>query len=135
MENNGQFRFTPPTHSLLAYRQAIRELHEEGGVEGRSARYQKNYQTLVNGMRSMGFTEYLPAEKQGYIITTFNHPASKNFNFSQFYEKLNERGFAIYPGKLTKADCFRIGNIGRISTEEVKALLTAIAEVKAEMEF
>ncbi len=83
----------------------------------------------------MGFTEYLPAEKQGYIITTFNHPQDKNFHFNTFYEKLNERGFAIYPGKLTKADCFRIGNIGRISTEDVKALLMAVSEVKAEMEF
>lgn len=135
LENNGQFRFTPPTHSLLAYHQAIKELYEEGGVEGRSARYQKNYQTLVGGMRDMGFTEYLPKEKQGYIITTFNHPESSNFDFNAFYEKLNERGFAIYPGKLTKADCFRIGNIGRISTEDVEALLAAIAEVKAEMVF
>lgn len=135
LENNGQFRFTPPTHSLLAYHQAIIELKEEGGVAGRSARYQRNYQTLVGGMRNMGFTEYLPAEKQGYIITTFNHPESKNFSFNAFYEKLNERGFAIYPGKLTKADCFRIGNIGRISTEDVKALLSAIAEVKAEIGF
>ncbi|MCF8277095.1 MAG: 2-aminoethylphosphonate--pyruvate transaminase [Flavobacteriales bacterium] len=135
LENNGQFRFTPPTHSLLAYHQAIKELYAEGGVEGRSARYQKNYQTLVGGMRNMGFTEYLPEEKQGYIITTFNHPDSANFNFNAFYEKLNERGFAIYPGKLTKADCFRIGNIGRISTEDVEALLSAIAEVKAEMGF
>lgn len=135
LENNGQFRFTPPTHSLLAYGQAIKELLEEGGVEARSARYQKNYHTLVNGMRSMGFTEYLPAEKQGYIITTFNHPESENFDFNKFYSMLNERGFAIYPGKLTKADCFRIGNIGRISTEDVEALLAAIAEAKGEMGF
>jgi 2-aminoethylphosphonate-pyruvate transaminase len=135
LENNGQFRFTPPTHSLLAFHQAINELKQEGGVAGRSARYQQNYQTLVGGMRKMGFNEYLPAEKQGYIITTFNHPESAKFNFNMFYEKLNERGFAIYPGKLTKADCFRIGNIGRISTDDVKGLLTAISEAKAEMNF
>jgi 2-aminoethylphosphonate-pyruvate transaminase len=135
LENSGQFRFTPPTHALLAYRQAIRELREEGGVEGRMARYRNNYRTLVEGMRAMGFTEYLPEGKQGYIITTFNHPDSPAFDFGVFYGKLNDRGFAIYPGKLTKADCFRMGNIGRIGETEVKALLSAVIEVKAEMGF
>jgi 2-aminoethylphosphonate-pyruvate transaminase len=135
LENTGQFRFTPPTHALLAYRQAIRELREEGGVEGRMARYRNNYLTLLEGMRAMGFTEYLPEDKQGYIITTFNHPESEQFDFAVFYGKLNDRGFAIYPGKLTKADCFRMGNIGRIGEREVRALLTAVKEVKAEMGF
>ena len=135
LETNGQFRFTPPTHSLLAFHQALQELKEEGGVESRSARYQQHHRTLVDGMRSMGFTEHLPEHKQGYIITTFNHPENANFDFDHFYEKLNERGFAIYPGKLTKADCFRIGNIGRISTRDVEALLLAIADVKAGMGF
>jgi 2-aminoethylphosphonate-pyruvate transaminase len=135
LENTGQFRFTPPTHALLAYRQAIRELRDEGGVEGRMNRYSNNYRTLVEGMRAMGFTEYLPEGKQGYIITTFNHPESEQFDFAVFYGKLNDRGFAIYPGKLTKADCFRMGNIGRIGEREVRALLTAVKEVKAEMGF
>lgn len=135
LENSGQFRFTPPTHALLAYHQAIRELREEGGVEGRMNRYRNNYHTLVEGMRAMGFTEYLPEGKQGYIITTFNHPENLSFNFNTFYAKLNDRGFAIYPGKLTKADCFRVGNIGRIGEAEVKALLAAVKEVKGEMRF
>jgi 2-aminoethylphosphonate-pyruvate transaminase len=133
LEANGQFRFTPPTHALLAFHQALLELQAEGGVEGRAARYRANYETLVAGMREMGFTEYLRPELQGYIITSFRYPRHPNFDFEEFYRRLNERDAVIYPGKVSDADCFRIGNIGRIFPADVKALLAAIREVIAEM--
>ena len=132
-EKNGQFRFTPPTHALLAFHQAMAELRAEGGVVGRESRYRKNYETLVSGMRQMGFTEYLQSSDQGCIITSFRYPADPNFNFNEFYEKLNERDYVIYPGKVSNADCFRIGNIGRIFESDVRALLSAINEVLCEM--
>jgi 2-aminoethylphosphonate-pyruvate transaminase len=133
-EKNGQFRFTPPTHALLAFHQAISELRAEGGVTGRENRYRKNYETLVSGMRKMGFTEYLKSSDQGCIITSFRYPDDPNFNFNEFYEKLNERDYVIYPGKVSNADCFRIGNIGRIFQGDMRALLCAIKEVLCEMD-
>jgi len=132
-EKNGQFRFTPPTHSLMAFHQALAELDAEGGVAGREARYRANYETLVAGMREMGFKEYLPPEDQGVIITSFLHPDDPNFSFEKFYEALNARDYVIYPGKVSDAGCFRIGNIGRIFQPDVRALLAAIREVIAEM--
>lgn len=135
LEKDGQFRFTPPTHALLAFHQALLELEREGGAAGRAARYRANYATLVNGMRALGFTEYLPAEKQGYIITSFRYPQHAQWDFEAFYKALNERGYVIYPGKVSNADCFRIGNIGRIFESDVQDLLGAIAAVKAEMGF
>lgn len=133
-EKNGQFRFTPPTHALAAFRQALAELEAEGGVEGRAARYRHNHKTLVAGMRQMGFKEYLRPEDQGYIITSFLYPEDDNFRFEQFYERLNEKGYVVYPGKVSDASCFRIGNIGRIFEPDIRALLTAIAETIAEMD-
>lgn len=133
LENSGQFRFTPPTHTMLAFRQAIDELTLEGGVAGREKRYQANCAALLAGMRSLGMEEYLPAEKQGHIITSFLFPADDNFNFDTFYEKLNDRGFVIYPGKVSNANCFRIGNIGRIFESDVTALISAIETVLKEM--
>lgn len=133
LEGNGQFRFTPPTHALLAFWQALRELDVEGGVYGRSTRYRHNYETLVKGMRQLGFTEYVSAEKQGYIITSFFYPDHPNFDFGRFYNLLNEKDFVIYPGKVSDADCFRIGSIGRILPEDVSNLLLAIKESLAEM--
>jgi len=133
LEKNGQFRFTPPTHSLVAFRQALAELEAEGGVAGRARRYRKNYQILIKGMRNMGFEEYLAPEHQGYIITSFRFPRDPNFNFDTFYEKLNEKSFVIYPGKVSDADCFRIGNIGRIFESDVRSLLAAIRDTIAEL--
>jgi len=133
LEQNGQFRFTPPTHALLAFHQALLELEAEGGVAGRAARYQANCETLIAGMRAMGFQEYLEPEDRGYIITSFRYPPHPNFDFDEFYRQLNDRGYVIYPGKVSQADCFRIGTIGRIFESDVNNLLAALREVVAEM--
>ena len=133
-EKNSQFRFTPPTHTLVAFRQALNELEAEGGVSGRAERYRRNYDVLVGGMRRMGFKEYLKPEDQGYIITSFLYPNDPNFSFEKFYESLNQKDYVIYPGKVSDANCFRIGNIGRIFEADVKALLAAIAETITEMD-
>jgi 2-aminoethylphosphonate-pyruvate transaminase len=133
LENTGQFRFTPPTHAILAFHQAILEHEAEGGVAGRSARYQNNYRVLMAGMRQMGFEEYLEPEKQGYIISSFLYPEHPNFDFNRFYNLLNEKDFVIYPGKLTQANAFRIGNIGRITEDDIRNLLEAIRVTLDEM--
>ena len=133
LESDGQFRFTPPTHAILAFHQALKELTEEGGVAARGARYRACQQTLASGMAAQGFAAYLKPELQGPIITTFCYPAHPRFEFEGFYEKLSRRGFAIYPGKLTHADCFRIGTIGRIFEGDVVNLLGAIRDVLADM--
>jgi 2-aminoethylphosphonate-pyruvate transaminase len=126
LERDGQFRFTPPTHALLAFRQALDELSDEGGVVGRAARYRRNHEVVVDGMRRLGFEPYLPDERRGWIITSFRSPPSARFDFKRLYEGLSARGFVIYPGKVSKADCFRIGHIGRIAPKHCAALVEAI---------
>jgi len=133
LESNGQFRFTPPTHALLAFRQALRELEEEGGVAGRARRYRTNYDVMIKGMKQLGFQPYLDEDKQGYIITSFRYPDHPNFDFNTFYKCLNDRGYVIYPGKVSNADCFRIGSIGRIFEPDIQALLAAIRDTLEEM--
>jgi 2-aminoethylphosphonate-pyruvate transaminase len=132
LDDNGQFRFTPPTHALLAFRQALRELGDEGGVDGRARRYRANAETLIAGMQRLGFVPFLPSENRGWIITSFRYPTHPNWSFEQFYARLSDRGFVIYPGKVSDADCFRIGSIGRIAPRDVEALLAAIADVLRE---
>lgn len=134
LEANGQFRFTPPTLSIMAFQQAMKELEIEGGVAAREKRYKANKSILDEGMHRMDFKQYLAPEIQGHIITSFLYPDTPKFRFNEFYSKLNDRGFVIYPGKLSKADAFRIGNIGQIFPEDVKALLEAIAIVMKEFE-
>ena len=84
-------------------------------------------------MRALGFKEYLKPADQGHIITSFRYPTHPNFNFKEFYDRLNDKDFVIYPGKVSNADCFRIGHIGRLFPSDIRALLHAIREVLEEM--
>ena len=133
MEKNAQWRFTPPTHVIAAFAQALREHEEEGGVAGRGARYRRNCKILVDGMRELGFETLLPDALQAPIIVTFHMPADPSFVFQDFYDNLGERGFVIYPGKLTVADSFRIGCIGRLGDDEMRAALVAVRETLEQM--
>ena len=133
MEKTQQWRFTPPVQVIAAFHQAIEEFRAEGGVAGRHARYAANCRTLIDGMRAMGFTPLLPEALQAPIIVTFLMPADPAFHFQTFYDRLRERGFVIYPGKLTVAETFRIGCIGRIGQTEMRAALEAIRATLAEM--
>jgi len=129
LDRDGQFRFTPPTHALLALQQALKELADEGGPSARLARYQKNQQALLAGMQKLAFQTLLPPSLLSPIITSFRMPSGPGFDFSAFYRALSERGFVIYPGKVSHADCFRIGTIGNLHPRDIEALLLAIAEV------
>jgi 2-aminoethylphosphonate-pyruvate transaminase len=133
LEKDGQFRFTPPTHAVLALRQAILELELEGGVAARGARYRANHERLRGGMEALGFRSYVPREHASPIISTFLYPEDPEFDFQEFYRRLSARGFLIYPGKLTRADCFRVGNIGQLFPRDMDALLAAVPLVLREM--
>jgi len=133
MNKNNQFRFTPPIQAILAFHKAIDELKLEGGIEKRAERYRQNYRRLIEGTEALGLQTYLDKKDQGYIITSFLFPEHQNFNFTQFYEKLHERGQVIYQGKLSDTNCFRIGNIGQLYLEDIDRLIEAIAEVLGEM--
>ncbi len=126
IERNGQFRFTPPTHAILAFDQALRELEQEGGIAGREKRYAANHRRLVDGMRALGFREYLPEALQSIIITAFLYPEHPRFDFDELYRRMSDQGFVLYPGKLSDAECFRIGSIGHIDESDVAAMLAAL---------
>lgn len=128
-KGHGKWCFTSPTHVVRAFKQAMDELAEEGGVEVRHNRYCENHRVLVDGMRSLGFQTLLPDEIQSPVITSFLYP-HVDFNFKAFYTQLKERGFVIYPGKISQADTFRIGNIGDVHPEDFRQLIEIIRECK-----
>lgn len=132
-EGNAQWRFTPPTHVMAAFDQAVAEFREEGGVPARNARYSENCRTLVEGMRALGFETLLPDALQAPIIVTFHMPADPKFDFAAFYDKLAAQGYVIYPGKLTVAPTFRIGCIGQMVKADLEAALAVIREVLSDM--
>jgi len=133
MNRTGQWRFTPPTHAMAAFIKAL-ELHKaEGGVKGRGARYARNRDVLVAGMRALGFETLLAEAWLSPIIVTFFNPAHRNFDFNRFYELMKDKGFIIYPGKLTAADSFRIGCIGQMDEHVMRQVVRAAGEALADM--
>jgi 2-aminoethylphosphonate-pyruvate transaminase len=133
MEKTGQWRFTPPTHVLVALAEAITQFEEEGGRAARLARYTNNCRTLVDGMAALGFKPFLRPEVQAPIIVTFHAPAHPAYEFRRFYEAAKARGFILYPGKLTQVETFRVGCIGAIGANEMRQAVAAVADTLAEM--
>jgi 2-aminoethylphosphonate-pyruvate transaminase len=128
LDKTSQFRFTPPTHALLAFHQALRELTLEGGPAGRLRRYEENWRTLKGELATLGIHPLVRPEAQGAIIGTFLSPDDKAWDFGKVYKALEARGFVIYPGKTTKAETFRLGCIGRMYPEDMVAVVKALRE-------
>lgn len=132
MNKDGKWRFTSPTHVVLAFSQALKEMEEEGGIPARSRRYTENNKLLIQKMAELGIHPYIDAEHQGPIITTFYYPENHTFSFTEMYTYIKDRGYAIYPGKVTEADTFRIGNIGEIYRDDILKLMEIITEFLGE---
>ena len=133
MQKTGQWRFTPPTHVVAALRAAIDQYQAQGGQPARLARYTENCATLVAGMRALGLRTFLPDALQAPIIVTFHSPPDPGYNFSEFYRRVRDLGFILYPGKLTAVDTFRIGCIGAIGADALRQAVAAVAATLREM--
>ena len=133
MEKTGQWRFTPPTHVVAAFLEALRAHKAEGGVAGRGARYADNRDVMVAGMRDLGFETLLDAQWLSPIIVTFFCPADPAFDFTRFYELMKARGFILYPGKLTVVESFRVGCIGQMDSHVMREVVAAARDVLTEM--
>ena len=133
MQRTGQWRFTPPTHVVVALHEALSQFIEEGGQSARLARYADNCRTLIDGMAALGFKPFLKPELQAPIIVTFHAPAHPAYDFRRFYECAKARGFLLYPGKLTQLETFRVGCIGAIGAVEMKQAVAAVADTLQEL--
>ncbi|MEM9539236.1 MAG: 2-aminoethylphosphonate--pyruvate transaminase [Cyanobacteria bacterium P01_E01_bin.42] len=127
LERTGQWRYTPPTQVVAALVTALDRLDEEGGVKGRYDRYQRLCAILREGMEKLGFEPFLPPDLQAPAIVTFKLPATPAFSFEEFYRRMGEEGFVIYPGKLTGQASFRIGCMGAIAEEDMHDAIAAAA--------
>ena len=133
MEKTGQWRFTPPTHVVAAFLEALKAHEIEGGVQGRGARYTRNRDVMVAGMRELGFETLLKDRWLSPIIVTFFCPADESFVFDTFYQLMKEKGFIIYPGKLTVVDSFRVGCIGQMDEHVMRQVVAAAKDSLAKM--
>ncbi|MGA8706960.1 MAG: 2-aminoethylphosphonate--pyruvate transaminase [Steroidobacteraceae bacterium] len=134
MQKTGQWRYTPPTHVMAALRVAIDQYRSEGGQPARLARYRRNCDSLLSGMRALGFESFLPSAAQAPIIVTFHAPPDPAYEFGEFYRRVRDLGFTLYPGKLTSLETFRVGCIGAIDEQVMRGAVAAVAEVLRQMD-
>ena len=128
MAKTAQWRFTPPTHVVAALDEAIRQFEEEGGQPARGARYAKNCEQLIAGMQALGFSSFLASAVQAPIIVTFHAPADPAYEFKRFYQEVKNRGYILYPGKLTQVETFRVGCMGHFGPDGINGAVAAIAD-------
>jgi 2-aminoethylphosphonate-pyruvate transaminase len=133
MEKTTQWRYTPPTHVVVALDAALEQYLAAGGQAARLARYAANCDTLIAGMKEMGFRPFLDARIQAPIIVTFHAPADPRYAFKAFYDKVRDKGFILYPGKLTQLETFRVGCIGAIGPEEMRHAVNAVRDALADL--
>jgi 2-aminoethylphosphonate-pyruvate transaminase len=133
MQKTTQWRFTPPTHVVAAFRAALDQFKAEGGTPARGARYRKNCDTLIDSMTAVGLRTFLPRAVQAPVIVTFHAPSDPAYNFKAFYEKVRARGYILYPGKLTQVETFRVGCIGAIDYNEMRNVASAVGETLKDM--
>ena len=133
MERTTQWRYTPPTHVVVALDAALAQFEAQGGQPARLARYTANYETLTTGMTELGFQRFISPLNQAPIIVTFHAPADPRYAFKEFYERVREKGFILYPGKLTELETFRVGCIGAIGPDEMRHAVNAIRDTLHQM--
>jgi 2-aminoethylphosphonate-pyruvate transaminase len=133
MERTTQWRYTPPTHVVVAFNAALDQLAAEGGQPARLVRYTGNCDTLLAGLGEMGFRLFLRPEIQAPIILTFHAPPDPAYSFKDFYARVRDKGFILYPGKLTRVETFRVGCIGAIGPDEMRQAVNAVRDTLREM--
>jgi 2-aminoethylphosphonate-pyruvate transaminase len=133
MQRSGQWRFTPPTHVVAALRAAIDQYLEQGGQPARLARYRGNCEILVGGLRALGLQTFLADAVQAPIIVTFHAPRDAAYRYVDFYDRVKEKGFILYPGKLTQIETFRVGCIGAIGADAMRDAVSAVARSLEEL--
>ncbi len=125
----GSFRFTPPVQALAAFDVALDLFETEGGQPARLARYRENMRILYEGALRLGLRPYLDQAEQGPIIVTLHQPAG--FDLQGFVDALKARGVLISNFYTTKTPTIRIGCIGAVSNDEMRAAVAAMGEVLA----
>jgi 2-aminoethylphosphonate-pyruvate transaminase len=133
MEKTTQWRFTPPTHVVVAFDAALAQFVAEGGQPARLARYRANCKALIDGLAGLGLESFLPPSIQAPIIVTVHAPPDPRFTFKEFYARVRDKGFILYPGKLTAVETFRVGCIGAIGPDEMRQAVHAMGDALDEM--
>lgn len=118
-EKTGQMHFTPPVQTIYATMQALKEYFEEGEIK-KWERHTKVFEAIHDGLNELGFKNVIKKEWQAGLVVSVIYPDDTNWNFDKIHDYCFERGFTIYPGKISTTNTFRLCALGAINSKDIK---------------
>lgn len=129
-ERTGQMHFTPPVQTIYAAVQAIKEYWAEGET-AKWARHTRVFNALHDGLDALGFRDYIKREKQAGLVVSAIYPDDPNWDFDKIHDYCYNRGFTIYPGKISTTNTFRLCALGAIDTPDIESFFQIFREALA----
>ena len=126
-ETTGEMHFTPPVQTIYAARQAL----DEYFAEGEQAKWQRHlsvFEAIHAGLERLGFQDIIQRELQAGLVVSVRYPDDANWDFERVHDYCYERGFTIYPGKVSTQDTFRLCALGAISAADIEAFFVVFEE-------
>lgn len=117
-EKTGEMHFTPPVQTIYSTRQALDEYFEEG-EDAKWARHTRVFEAIHRGLAELGFKDIIKRELQAGLVVSVKYPDDPNWDFERVHNYCYERGFTIYPGKVSTTDTFRLCALGAIDEEDI----------------
>lgn len=118
-EKTGEMHFTPPVQTIYATIQALKEYWREGEA-GKWKRHTRVFQAINEGLDQLGFKQVIKPEMRAGLVSSVLYPDDPNWNFERIHDYCYERGFTIYPGKISSANTFRLCALGAIDESDIK---------------
>lgn len=129
-ERTGQMHFTPPVQTIYAAVQAIKEYWAEGET-AKWARHTRVFNAIHDGLDALGFRDYIKREKQAGLVVSAIYPDDPNWDFDKIHDYCYNRGFTIYPGKISTTNTFRLCALGAIDTPDIESFFQIFREALA----
>ena len=126
-EKTGEMHFTPPVQTIYATIQALKEYFEVG-EEAKFARHRAVYEAIHKGVSELGFKTVIDPKIESGLVVSVLYPDDPNFTFEKIHDYCYERGFTIYPGKISTTNTFRLCALGTITPEEIQAFFVVLRE-------
>ena len=118
-ERTGQMHFTPPVQTVYAAVQGLKEYFAEG-EQAKWARHTRVFEAIHEGLDRLGFRDVIRREWQAGLVVSAIYPDDPNWDFEKVHDYCYERGFTIYPGKISTTNTFRLCALGAIDEADIR---------------
>lgn len=126
-EKTGEMHFTPPVQTIYATIQALKEYFEEGEIP-KWERHTRVFEAIHEGLAELGFKNVIKKEWQAGLVVSAIYPNDKNWDFEKVHDYCYQRGFTIYPGKISTTNTFRLCSLGAIDVPDIKEFFKVFRE-------